>query len=153
MTPKGTENEKKNLSQRELEPQTSSLKSSVPNEREDHHYYNETQTFTLTLRNPRSHATTRQGWLKTPGWAWKGCIQSLDWTSGLDWWTGLLDSVSFLFFFSFWHIFGQLVVAIATLNVKYAGEPVYLALSVILGLCAILSLGIISIVRLPFVLS
>ena len=83
-----------------------------------------------------------------------GCIQSLDWTSGLDWWTGLLDSVSFFFFFfSFWRIFGQLVVAIATLNVKYAGEPVYLALSVILGLCAILSLGIISIVRLPFVLS
>ena len=50
-------------------------------------------------------------------------------------------------------MFGQLVVAIVTLNVKYAGEPVYLALSVILGLCAILSLGIISIVRLPFVLS
>ena len=21
----------------------------------------------------------------------EGCIQSLDWTSGLDWWTGLLD--------------------------------------------------------------
>ena len=20
-----------------------------------------------------------------------GCIQSLDWTGGLDWWTGLLD--------------------------------------------------------------
>ena len=58
----------------------------------------------------------------------------------MDWTTGL----SFFFvFFSFWHIFGQLVVAIATLNVKYAGEPVYLALSVILGLCAILSLGII----------
>ena len=36
--------------------------------RENHHYYNETQT----LRNPRSHATTRQGWLKTPGWAWQG---------------------------------------------------------------------------------
>ena len=71
----------------------------------------------------------------------------MDWTGGLDYWT------QFFFFFSFWHILGQLVVAIATLNVKYAGEPVYLALSVILGLCAILSLGIISIVRLPFVLS
>ena len=71
--------------------------------------------------------------------------------TGLDWWTGLLDSFSFLF--SFWHMFGQLVVAIVTLNVKYAGEPVYLAPSVILGLCAILSLGIISIVQLPFVLS
>ena len=35
-------------------------------ERENHHYYNETQTFTLTLRNPQSHATTRQGRLKTP---------------------------------------------------------------------------------------
>ena len=33
-------------------------------------------------------------------------------------WTGLLDS-----FIIFWHMFGQLVVAIATLNVKYAGEP------------------------------
>ena len=40
--------------------------------RENHHYYNETQTFTLTLRNPRSHATTRQDWLKTPGWEWQG---------------------------------------------------------------------------------
>jgi len=31
-------------------------------------------------------------------WAFiSGCIQSLDWTSGLDWWTGLLDS-SFFFF-------------------------------------------------------
>ena len=50
-------------------------------------------------------------------------------------------------------MFGKLFVAIVTLNVKYAGEPVYLALSVILGLCAILSLGIISTVRLPFVLS
>ena len=69
----------------------------------------------------------------------------MDWTGGLDYWTQ--------FFFSFWHIFGQLVVTIATLNVKYAGEPVYLALSVIIGLCAILSLGIISIVRLPFILS
>ena len=68
----------------------------------------------------------------------------------MDWTTGL---VFFSFFFSFWHTFGQLVVAIVTLNVKYAGEPVYLALSDILGLCAILSLGIISIVRLPFVLS
>ena len=65
--------------------------------------------------------------------------------------TGLVDSFFILFcFFSFWHMFGQLVV---TLNVKYAGEPVYLSLSVILGLCTILSLGIISIVRLPFVLS
>ena len=93
-----------------------------------------------------------------------GCIQSLDWTSGLDWWTGLVDWTGgldywtrFLFFFFIlahvWHMFGQLGVAIVTLNVKYAGEPVYLALSVILGLCAILSLGIISIVRLPFVLS
>ena len=41
-------------------------------------------------------------------------------------------------------MFEKLVVAIATLNVKYAGEPVYLSLSAILGLCAILSLGIIS---------
>ena len=31
----------------------------------------------------------------------KGCIQSLDWTSGLDWWTGLLDSDFFLFVFHF----------------------------------------------------
>ena len=30
MTPKGTENENKNLSQRALEPRTSSLKSSIP---------------------------------------------------------------------------------------------------------------------------
>jgi len=27
----------------------------------------------------------------------EGCIQSLDWTSGLDWWTGLLDSTFFFF--------------------------------------------------------
>ena len=49
-----------------------------------------------------------------------------------------MDSVFFVCF-SFWHIFGQLVVAIATLNVKYAGESVYLALSVILELCESLS--------------
>ena len=46
----------------------------------------------------------------------------MDWI----WWTGLLD----LFLFSFWHMFGKLVVAIDTLNVKYAGEAVYLVLSV-----------------------
>ena len=39
-------------------------------------------------------------------------------------------------------MFGQLVLAIATLNVKYAGEPVCLALHCLLGLCAILSLGL-----------
>ena len=63
-----------------------------------------------------------------------------------------MDSVFFVCY-SFQHIFGQLIVAIATLNVKYAGGPVYLALSLILGLCTILFLDIISIVRLPFVLS
>ena len=40
--------------------------------------------------------------------------------------TGLLDSVLKKNDFS---TFGQLVVANVTLNVKYAGEPVYLALS------------------------
>ena len=78
-----------------------------------------------------------------------GFIQSLDWTSGLDWWTGL----SFFFvFFILAHIWAT-GCSFATLNVKYAGESVYLALSVILELCAILSLGIMSIVRLLFVLS
>ena len=50
---------------------------------------------------------------------WTGLV---DWTGGLDYWA--------YFCFSFWHMFGKLVVAIATLNVKYAGEPVYLALSI-----------------------
>ena len=49
-----------------------------------------------------------------------GCIQSLDWTTGCS------------FFFhqhiNIWAI--ELVVAIATLNLKYAGEPVYLVLPV-----------------------
>ena len=49
--------------------------------------------------------------------------------------TGLVDSG----FFFLLHIFEQLVVAIVTLNVLYAGEPVYLVLPIhfILGLCAI----------------
>ena len=35
---------------------------------------------------------------------WTGLV---DWTGGLDWWTGLVDSV----FFSFQYIFGKLIVA------------------------------------------
>ena len=30
-----------------------------------------------------------------------GCIQSLEWTSGLEWWTGLMDWTSGLRYFPF----------------------------------------------------
>jgi len=30
---------------------------------------------------------------------WCGSLQSLDWTSGLDWWTGLVDWTSGLTFY------------------------------------------------------
>ena len=61
-----------------------------------------------------------------------------------------MDSVFLYLFFKF--ILAH-IRATGSLNVKYAGEPVYLVLPVILRLCTILSLGIISIVQLPFVVT
>ena len=55
-------------------------------------------------------------------------------------WTGLVDWTGGLSFFLFVFHFSTYLGNIATLNVKCAGESVYLALSVILELCVILSL-------------